>query len=146
MFAVVIQLHRRGQAFVVRGGEGEAVGGGEIPQYGAGVGKRAFAAVGQIGLCAAAERGVAAADKFLEGGAVVVHGNALPLPGAPASRVRLPSLSCSRAKIEARLSVLGTRAKRFFSTSRSSIRRTALLFWVWYCAPIKPFRLPMGLW
>lgn len=80
VFAVVIQLHRGGQAFVVRGGEGEAVGGGEIPQECAGIGKRAFAAVGQIGLRAAAEGGGVAADKFVERGTVVMHGYALPLP------------------------------------------------------------------
>ena len=32
MFAVVVKLHRRGQALVVRGGEREAVVGMEVPQ------------------------------------------------------------------------------------------------------------------
>lgn len=80
VFAVVVKLHRRGQALVVRGGEREAVVGMEIPQGGAGVGKRAGAVVAQIGAHAAAEAAFAAFDEVFQRVAVVTDADALPLP------------------------------------------------------------------
>lgn len=80
VFAVVVELHRRGQALVVRGGEREAVVGVEIPQGGAGVGKRAGAVVAQIGAHAAAEAAFAAFDEVFQRVAVVTDADALPLP------------------------------------------------------------------
>ena len=80
VFAVVVELHRRGQALVVRGGEREAVVGMEVPQGGAGIGKRAFAVVAQIGAHAAAEAAFAAFDEVFQRVAVVTDADALPLP------------------------------------------------------------------
>ena len=114
VFAVVVKLHRRGQALVVRGGEREAVVGVEIPQGGAGIGKRAFAVVAQIGAHAAAEAAFATFDEVFQRGAVVMHGDALALPACAGFEGEATELELLKGENGGAFVGVGHKGKSFF--------------------------------